>query len=310
MKTLAAGVWGVLPTPFDAGASAVDIASLHAAVQMYRSLAQQPTPESADGPSVAGVVVLGVFGEAARLDRDERVQVMREVALAAAGLAVVAGITFTDTDPAAAEAKLVAQSAPGRVSAVMVQVNSADPAVLARHLTAVHEACGLPIVVQDYPVSTGVHISATALAETVQRLPFVAAVKCESPPTSLAIARLSALVGHVPLFGGLGGVGLLDELCAGAAGAMTGFSYPEALVAVVRAFRVGGFSAAHEAIRPWLPLMNFEGQAAIGLAIRKENLRRRGVLATNAVRNPGQPFPAELATCVHEHIRHVPTLER
>jgi 4-hydroxy-tetrahydrodipicolinate synthase len=165
-------------------------------------------------------------------------------------------------------------------------------------------------VVQDYPVSTGVRIPAPALAEAVRASPFVAAVKCESPPTSLGIARLAALAGEVPLFGGLGGVGLLDELCAGAAGAMTGFSYPEALVAVVRAYRTGGFAAAHEAIRPWLPLMNFEGQVGIGLAIRKENLRRRGILATNAVREPGQPFPAELGACARAHVRHLPTLER
>ena len=306
---MAAGVWGVLPTPFDADARTVDTASLHAAVGTYRSLVQKQARLPGDKPVVAGVVVLGVFGEAARLQRGERVQVVQEVAAAAEDLDVVAGITFTETASAVAEAELICRSTSGRVSAVMVQVNDADPTLLAQHLTKVHEACGLPIVVQDYPLSTGVHIVADALAEVVRALPFVAAVKCESPPTSLAIARLAPLVGHVPLFGGLGGVGLLDELCAGAAGAMTGFSYPEALVAVVRAFQTGGFAAAHEAIMPWLPLMNFEGQAAIGLAIRKENLRMRGVLSNSTVRSPGQPFPAELATCAREHIRHLPSLE-
>jgi 4-hydroxy-tetrahydrodipicolinate synthase len=100
------------------------------------------------------------------------------------------------------------------------------------------------------------------------------------------------------MFGGLGGVGLLDELCAGAAGAMTGFSYPEALVSVVRAWRDHGFAAARAAIAPWLPLMNFEGQAGVGLGILKENPRRHGWLASAAVRPPGIGLPEELRESV------------
>ena len=37
------------------------------------------------------------------------------------------------------------------------------------------------------------------------------------------------------IFGGLGGVFLLEELLAGATGAMTGFAFPEILVRIVSA---------------------------------------------------------------------------
>lgn len=281
----------MLPTPF-LDSMAVDHDSLTRAVDLYRKV------------GAVGVVALGVFGEAARLTTDERAAVLRSVVQAAESTGVVAGITYVDTQDACNEARMLVDAVPQGVTAMMVQANSDDPARLAEHLTRVHEACGLPIVVQDYPVSSGVQVSAEVLVEVVAGLSFVAAVKCESPPTSAGIAALAGKV-EVPLFGGLGGVGLLDELCAGAAGAMTGFSHPEALVATVTGWRDGGFSAARDAITPWLPLINFEGQVQIGLAIRKEHFRRRGVLTSAAVRPPARPLPPELLGHIEHHLSTV-----
>jgi 4-hydroxy-tetrahydrodipicolinate synthase len=297
MMVLRPGVWGVLPTPFHSESLAVDTRSLETLVAGYRRLAVNG--------DVAGLVALGVFGEAARLSADERVHVLRTVAAAAAGLEIVAGIAFADPAAARDEAARLAAAVPG-LRAVMVQVSSADPEALVADLSAVHQASGLPIVVQDYPLSSGVRIEVDALANAVNALPCVTAVKCESPPTSVAIARLAPLVRGVPLFGGLGGVGLLDELCAGASGAMTGFSYPEALVAVVAAWRANGFAAARDAIAPWLPLMNFEGQLEVGLGLRKEHLRRRGLIASASVRAPGVAAPEELRECIARQLATVP----
>ncbi len=104
------------------------------------------------------------------------------------------------------------------------------------------------------------------------------------------------------MFGGLGGQGLLDELMAGAAGAMTGFSYPEALIACVRAWQQDGYEAARDALLPYLPLINFEQQAKIALAIRKECLRQRGLIEDSGVRAPAAAFPETLRT----GMRHAP----
>lgn len=281
----------MLPTPFVSDGS-VDHDSLARAVELYGNV------------GAVGVVALGVFGEAGRLSAEERAAVLRSVVQAAQPMGVVAGITYVDTQEACDEAAMLTEAAPQGVSALMVQANSAAPPHLAKHLTRVHDVCGLPIVVQDYPVSSGVTVSPEVLAEAVSGLPFVAAVKCESPPTSAVIAALAGRV-DVPLFGGLGGVGLLDELCAGAAGAMTGFSHPEALVATVNGWRHGGFTAARDAIEPWLPLINFEGQVQIGLAIRKEHFRRRGVLSSATVRPPARPLPPELMGHIEHHLSTV-----
>ena len=80
---------------------------------------------------------------------------------------------------------------------------------------------------------------------------------------------------------------LLEELLAGAAGAMTGFAYPEMLVEVVRLFKSGQVDDAANVFYRYVPLMRFEFQEGIGMSIRKEVLRRRGALADGSTRSPG-----------------------
>jgi 4-hydroxy-tetrahydrodipicolinate synthase len=214
---------------------------------------------------------------------------------------VVVGLSARATAPAVEQGRLAAEAAGRSLAGLMVQVHSAQPAVLVRHLTRVHEATGAGIVLQDYPLISGVRITSAAILETLAECPFVVAVKAESPPTAAAIAELTRGT-DVPVFGGLGGVGLLDELAAGAAGAMTGFSRPEALLAAIEAWDGGGMGAAHAAFAPWLPLANFEAQPGIGLALRKEAFRRRGVFAEASVRPPAPPMPAALGEILQQHL--------
>ena len=117
--------------------------------------------------------------------------------------------------------------------------------------------------------------------------------------------QLDALAGAHELLGcvALGGQGLLDELMAGASGAMTGFSYPEALIACVRAWQDGGYEAAQRELQPYLPLINFEQQAKVALAIRKECLRERGLIKDSGVRAPAAPFPEALRGSMAVHLK-------
>lgn len=279
--SLSPGLWGVLATPFHGPALEVDLESLRREVDLYLSV-------PADG-----LVVLGVFGEGVALDSAEQSAVVGEVAKQAPGMPLVVGVSARTTAVAVEQARTAAGAAGASLAGLMVQVNTADPAVLARHLTAVHEATSAGVVLQDYPETSGVRISAEQILEVLDKCPFVVAVKSEAPPTSAAIGLLTAGT-DVPVFGGLGGVGLLDELAAGAAGAMTGFSHPEGLRTALDAWAEGGFEAARSAFSSWLPLVNFEAQPGIGLAIRKEILRRRGVFADASVRPPARPAPREI----------------
>lgn len=286
---LSRGLWGVLATPFTGPSLALDVESLRREVSFFREL------------PATGVVALGVFGEGAALDSDEQRRVVETVRAEGNGLPVVVGLSARATAPAVEQAHRAVQAAREALVAVMVQVNSPDPDVLAAHLTAIHEATGAGVVLQDYPIASGVDISVPQILETLERCAFVVAVKSEAPPTGNVIAKLTART-KVPVFGGLGGVGLLDELAGGASGAMTGFSRPEALLEALRAWESGGMAAAHEAFARWLPLVNFEGQPGIGLAVRKEALRLRGIFAEGAVRPPAPKAPAEMLPMLRQHL--------
>lgn len=285
------GVWGVLATPFIGSTHDVDDNGLAQLV------------EHADAAGVTGLTVLGVFGEAARLSWAERRQVL-ETVLDTTELPLVVGCTSLATAPVVDEAAMAVELVGDRLAGVMVQANSADRAVLDTHLRAVHEATGADVVVQDYPVVSGVAVPAAVLGDVVSASPHVTAVKAESPPTPVAVAELTARC-EVPVFGGLGGINLLDELAVGAAGAMTGFSFPEALVACVRAWDPAEPEKARAELLDHLPLITFEQQAGIALAIRKECLRRRGLIAESAVRPPARSLPASLAPVLAAHLERL-----
>ncbi|NUU33328.1 dihydrodipicolinate synthase family protein [Arthrobacter sp. C9C5] len=287
-ESLTPGVWGVVATPFQGGALDIDTDSLARLVGYYESI------------GATGLTVLGVFGEAAALTAAERNLVL-EVVVEETRLPLVAGVTSLYTGTAVDEIRAIQAATGDRLAAVMVQANSANPAVVIAHLNAIHQSTGANVVLQDYPRASGVHISTEALISVVRACSFVTAVKAEAPPTSVAIGSLASAL-DVSVFGGLGGQGLLDELLAGAAGAMTGFSYPEALIACVRAWQNGGYDAARDALLPYLPLINFEQQAKIALAIRKECLHQRGLIAETGVRAPAAAFPDVLRTGLRMHL--------
>jgi 4-hydroxy-tetrahydrodipicolinate synthase len=287
------GLWGVLATPFGEDL-AVDTESLQREVAMFEAV-------PADG-----LVVLGVFGEGASLDSEESRRVVATVA-ASSSVPLVVGLAGRTTAVVVEQAQTAREAAGDDLAGLMVQANSSDVEVLVPHLTAVHEATGAGVVLQDYPETSGVRVTSATILAVLRRCPFVVAVKAEAPPTSAAIAELTADT-DVPVFGGLGGLGLLDELAAGAAGAMTGFSHPEGLRACLDAWAEGGYPQARDAYLPWLPLVNFEAQPRIGLALRKEILRRRGVFASGAVRPPAPGLPARLTETMTAHLDAVATL--
>lgn len=282
------GVWGVLATPFTGPDLAVDTAGIVRLV------------EHAEAAGVTGLTVLGVFGEAAQLTGEERRQVL-ETVLETTNLPLVVGCTSLGTATTAEEAATAAELAGDRLAGAMVQANSADPEILGAHLRRVHEQTGAGLVVQDYPVVSGVRISSAVLGDLVAQLPWVTAVKAEAPPTPVAVAELTARC-DVPVFGGLGGINLLDELACGAAGAMTGFSYPEALVACVNAWAPDEPTRSRDALLEYLPLITFEQQVGAALAIRKECLRRRGLIAESGVRAPARSLPKPLVEPLAAHL--------
>jgi 4-hydroxy-tetrahydrodipicolinate synthase len=78
---------------------------------------------------------------------------------------------------------------------------------------------------------------------------------------------------------------------------MTGFAFPEVLVAIVREVRGGRMDAAWDLYRRFLPLIVFEQQPGVG--IRKEIYRMRGLINGARVRHPG----AEVSPAAADQLR-------
>jgi 4-hydroxy-tetrahydrodipicolinate synthase len=97
---------------------------------------------------------------------------------------------------------------------------------------------------------------------------------------------------HVAILCGNGGLFLDFEMERGADGANTGYAFPEMLCDVVRLSAAGQREQAHDLFDAHLPLLRYEQQPGVGLAVRKYVLMRRGLLGTARQRLPAAALSA------------------
>ncbi len=271
------GVFSVLPTPFSSNGD-VDPVSLTRVIDLF----------IADG--VSGFTALGVTSEVARLTEAERDSVLDAIlALVNGRMPVVAGTT---ADGLRTCIEFTRRACRAGAAAVMIsppRMPKINSDAVARHFAEVASAVDVPIIVQDYPPISGYAMEPALLARIARDVPAARTIKLEDPPTPFKTARiLEQTTGlDVAIFGGLGGVFLLEELMAGAAGAMTGFAFPAILVQIVSLYRAGKIDEAADVFYRKVPLMRFEFQEGIGMAIRKEVLKRRGAIQNADIRAPG-----------------------
>lgn len=283
----ARGVFPISATPF-APDGALDLNSLDRLVDFY--LARR----------VHGLTLLGIMGEAPKLTPDEsRAVVRRAVARVGGRVPVVVGVSNVDLT---ALALLANDSMAAGAAAVMVAPppGLVGDDALVTYVGAVVAAIdrGTPIVYQDYPQSTGVPLTVEAFHRMVDAFPQLVMLKHEDAPGLAKLSRIrdeAARAGRrrVSVLVGNNAIYYPQELARGADGAMTGFSYPEMLVEVYERFAAGDADGAEDVFDVYLPLLRYEAQPAIGLAVRKELLRRRGALASAAVRTPGLTLSAD-----------------
>ena len=282
------GTWFVLPTAFSEDGS-LDLE------------AQKRLVEAVVSWGVDGLTAMGVTSEASALSPEERSAALAAVA-DAGRVPLVVGCSAGSVE---AVVRLMEHAAGLGAVAAMVSAppGHPDPTSLPAFFGEVAANAALPLVVQDEPKATGVMIPADLLLLCL-RASGARAVKLEDAPTPPKIARLLRADGGLRVFGGLGGVSSLEELEEGACGTMTGFAFPEILRAVREAVERGDPAGAAATFERFLPLIRFEAQPQVGLAIRKELLRRRGALRTAATRTTG-PLPREVLDLLDEVLRRV-----
>jgi 4-hydroxy-tetrahydrodipicolinate synthase len=157
------------------------------------------------------------------------------------------------------------------------------------------EAVGddVPWVLQDYPLTLNVVMSAGVIAKVITNHPSCLMLKHEDWPGLEKISLLRAMqasgeLRDVSILCGNGGMFLDFEPERGADGAMTGYGFPDMLTELMALAAAGRRDEAHDLFDAHLPLIRYEQQLGVGLAVRKHVLKRRGVIACDAQRKPSQ----------------------
>lgn len=275
------GVYIISVTPFTDGGD-IDWPSVDSLVEFYLD------------KGVSGVTILGMMGEAQKLSDTESAAFAKYFIDRVAGrVPVVVGVSHAGTDNLVHLSKTAMDAGAAGVMIAPVAGLKTDVQVC-DYFAAIFKRLGpdVPVCFQDYPMGSGVNISVPAFLQMVDEHPTLVMFKHEDWPglrklqqvrrgcDGTARRRISILCGN-------GGLYLPQELHRGADGAMTGFAYPEMLVQVCERFFAGRTDDAEDIFDSYLPLVRHEQQIGIGLAVRKDVLRRRGAIASAAVRHPG-----------------------
>ena len=155
----------------------------------------------------------------------------------------------------------------------------------------------VPFVIQDYPLTFSVQMTPAVIRRIATELPSCTMLKHEDWP---GLEKISTLRGwerdgslrHLPILVGNNGLFLDYEMERGADGANTGYAFPDMLCDVVRLFGAGQREQAHDLFDAHLPLLRYEQQPGVGLAVRKYILHRRGLLRSAALRAPAATLTA------------------
>lgn len=276
----ARGVFTIAVTPFKPD-GALDLDSVDQMVDFYAE------------KGATGLTILGIMGEAGKLSADESEAVIRRV-VARSDLPVIVGVSA----PGLAAIRSLADTAMS-IGAVGVMVappwSLRTDAQIVGYYRDVSETLGdIPFVLQDFPLVTNVVISAETVLKIVEDCPNCVMLKHEDWPGLDKITALRAAsdagARRISILCGNGGQFLPEELRRGADGAMTGFAFPEMMAKVVAAHDAGDPDHAQDIFDAYLPIIRYESQPGLGLAVRKFILARRGAIAHYTIRRPGKPL--------------------
>lgn len=268
----AKGVYPILPTPFkDSGE--VDVESLRRLITYQKQT------------GVNGVALLGFMGEAHKLSFAERRLVLQVGADEAAGeLEMWVGVRALGTMGAIEQAQMAESEGANAVFVAPIPVQNDE--ALYQHFKAVKEALTIPVIIHDYPAS----FSAILSPDLITRLatdgicPYI---KLEEPPTGPKVSKVRELSqDKIGIFGGLGAIYLLEELERGALGIASGFSFSDVLVRICELYANGQHDAAARTFHHYAPLIRYEFQPKMGIALRKYAYYRRGIFSSPHERSP------------------------
>ena len=280
----ASGVYAIAATPFHADGR-LDFASLERLTDFYVE------------KGATGLTILGIMGEAGKLEMEEALEITRRV-VARVDVPVVVGVSAPGF---AAMRRLARDAMEIGAAGVMIAPQPhlrTDDQIVGYFAEAVEAVGGdVPFVLQDYPLTLTVQMTPAVIRRIVTDNPSCVMLKHEDWPGLEKISTLRRFQAEgslrpLSILTGNGALFLDYEMERGADGAMTGYAFPDMLADVVGWMKAGKREAAHDLFDAHLPLVRYEQQPGVGLAVRKYVLMKRGAIAGDAQRKPGSALSA------------------
>ena len=279
------GLYVIAATPFhDDGR--LDLTSTDRMIEFYRQ------------SGVSGLTILGMMGEAPKLDADEAIAFSKQVVRRAKNLPVIVGVS----SPGFAAMRTLTHAV---MEAGAAGVMIAPPSTVRTddQIAGYYEQCvaaigaDVPFVIQDYPLASGVIIAPAVIRRIVMAHASCKMLKHEDWPgldkiTTVRGFERDGSMRHISILTGNGGLFVDFEMERGADGAMTGYAFPDMLAEVIRLNLEGQRERAHDLFDAHLPLLRYEQQPGAGLAVRKYVLMKRGAIGSDAQRSPSSKLSA------------------
>lgn len=252
------GIFGVLPTPFDASFG-LDLDGLSRVTDRLAASGME------------GVMVLGSGGENVYLTEGEREAVVRCVlGRLPAHVGNIVGIITFGTQQAVLEAKRHRDMGARALLVAAPQYHRTSIDTLLAHYEAITRAVDIPVLYYHYPSTTHLHLDAAEVGALFERVP-LAGIKESSLSTPELVAHRARIGRDVRIFSGQS-FSLRRALQEGAVGAICPLSVvlPRTANELVRAHREGddrACSAAQQRILEAMPLISGV-TAPVGVASR------------------------------------------
>ena len=274
------GVIAIATTPFN-NENTIDYESVDSLSEYYLE------------SKVSGVTILGVMGEAHKLNIEEqKLLIKRYIKKLFNSVPVIVGVSNPGLDNLELLSKF---SMDAGASGVMISGYNGlknDDQIKNYFNQVIDRTQDIPICLQDYPPTTNVYFSESVINNIMESHPSIEMFKHEDCPGHNKLSRLlryrdSNLNKKFSVFVGNGGLYVPQELERGADGIMTGFAFTEMLVTLYDLFVSDEKEKAEDLFDIFLPLIRHEQQFGIGLGLRKFVLQKRGIIKSLNVRSPG-----------------------
>lgn len=271
------GIWPVAPTPFHSDGS-LDLEGMKRVLDLMID------------QGVDGICILANFSEQFLLSDEER-EVLTRLCLehVAGRVPVIVTISHFATQIVEARAKLAASLGASMLMMMPPYHGTglrADENSVIEHFRAAGKAGGIPIMLQDAPLS-GVQLTVGQIVRMAREVPELRYFKIETPQTAAKLRGLIAEGGDLieGPFDGEEAITLMADLNAGATGSMTSAMIPDLIRPVIVDFREGRKEAAKAGYQRVLPAINFENRQC-GWRSAKIAMKHGGVIKSDFVRHP------------------------